>query len=153
MMISGATGREFDERLYIGLDGAELWEAQLRDGVVSIEWLEKRVREIEAEIEGEKMSGMLAGVIPITQRMIVGGQNATAMREVLAKNGRGLPEEPVSRDSSETGQALRMLDKMTPEQFAAWNERELKRQKYDNPKPEYPNGPTYYDEDTQIWDD
>lgn len=52
-----------------------------------------------------------------------------------------------------TKRAVEMLEKMTDAEYEAWNERELKKQKYDNPKPEYPGGPTYYDENTQIWDD
>lgn len=55
-------------------------------------------------------------------------------------------------DYSPTAQAVEMLGKMTDEQYEKWNERELKRQKYNNPKPEY-GGPTYYDDNTQIWDD
>ncbi len=59
----------------------------------------------------------------------------------------------VENSYESTKQAINMLDNMTEEQFQQWNERELKRQKYDNPKPEYGGGPTYYDENTQIWDD
>lgn len=108
-----------------------------------------------------KMSGFTSGAPYRIKKAIEAIKAAAAQAEtpaapqvtVSAEIETTAPDVYVPCEMTTTGQAIKMLENMTDEQYQAWNERELKRQKYDNPKPEYAGGPTYYDENTQIWDD
>lgn len=85
-------GIEFDETKYEGLNNLDSLRLQFADGIWTLDGIERRMRELEAEIESVKFQGLAEGVIPITPMMIAAGQTVTAMRTILAENGREIPE-------------------------------------------------------------